>query len=183
MIIIEHLDTEIYEWSKEEYKHIVDVLGKENVLFTNIKDKSKLPFANCESKSIKELNLKKPCILDPEAKKTLEPEDNKKYENFIFGGILGNDPPQKRTQTKLTKKLKYETRNLGKKQMSTDTAAITTWKILNGTRFKDLKFIDDPEIQIEKGMSCIMPYRYLTKNNSPDIPEKIMKLIKKEELI
>jgi len=182
MIVIEHLDAEIYKWSNEEYKHIVEVLGKKNVLFTNIKEKTKLTFSNCEKKSVKELSLKNACILDSQAEKTLEPSDALKFENFIFGGILGNNPPQKRTEKFLTKELKFERRNLGKKQMSTDTAVIAAWKILNGTKFDELKFIDDPEIEIEQGMSCVMPYRYLSKNSMPDIPEKIMELIKKEEL-
>jgi ribosome biogenesis SPOUT family RNA methylase Rps3 len=180
LFIIEHLDPEIYEWSKEEYKHILKVLGKENVLFTNVKNSSELDFANTKNKSIKEMNLGRICILDPESKKTLSPEDKKNFDVFVFGGILGNDPPEKRTEQELSTKIKSETRNIGKKQMSTDTAAIVSWKILNGKKFEEIKFIDDPEIEIEEGLSTIMPYRYLDNGKGkPLISSKVMKLIKK----
>ncbi len=176
--IIEHLDTELYEWSRAEYEHIIKVLGKENVLFTNIKDCSKLQFAECAEKSVKEMNLNKACVLDPEAEQILSPDD--KFDYFIFGGILGNNPPEKRTAEFLSQKLGFEKRNLGKKQMSTDTAVIVAWKILNGKKFSELKFIDDPEIEIEEEMNSVMPYRYLAdENGKPIICEKVLKLMKK----
>lgn len=178
--IIEHLDSELYEWSLAEYEHIIKVLGRETVLFTNIKDCSKLKFAECGEKSVIGMNLQKACVLDPEAEQTLEPSDKEKFEYFIFGGILGNNPPEKRTAELLSSKLNFEKRNLGKKQMSTDTAVIVSWKILNGKKFNELNFVDDPEIKIEEGLNTVMPYRYLAdEKGKPIICEKVLELIKK----
>ena len=181
LFVIEHLDPELYEWSLAEYEHITEALGKENVQFTNVKDCSKIDFAECKDKPIKELNPEKPCILDPEAEKTLEPSDKEKFETFIFGGVLGNDPPEKRTEDLLSKPSGFERRNLGKRQMSTDTAAIVAWKILNeGKKLSELKFIDDPEIDVEENLSTTMPYRYLDDGTGkPLICKKVMNLIKK----
>ncbi len=176
--IIEQLDPELYEWSIAEYEHIIKVLGKENVLFTNVKDCSKLQFAECSEKSVKEMDIKKACVLDPEAEQTLSSADE--FEYFIFGGILGNNPPEKRTSELLSKKLGFEKRNLGKKQMSTDTAVIVAWKILNEKKFNELKFVDDPEIEIEEDLNTVMPYRYLDDGTGkPLICAKVMELIKK----
>ena len=179
--LIEHLDSELYEWSQAEYEHIVEILGRENVIFTKVKDCSKLSSAECESRSVKDLNLKNACVLDPEADKTLEPSDKEKFEYFIFGGILGNEPPEKRTEKLLSKELKFERRNLGKKQMSTDTAVIVSWKILQeGKKFSELKFIDDPEIPVEEGLSTEMPYRYLDDGTGkPLICAKVLELMNK----
>lgn len=180
LFIIEHLDPEIYEWSKEEYKHIVEVLGKEKVLFTNVRDNSQLDFANTTDKSVKEMNNRRICILDPEAEQTLSPEDKEKFDTFVFGGILGNDPPEKRTEQELSSQIKAEIRNIGKKQMSTDTAVIVSWKILNGKKFENIKFVDDPEIEIEDGLSTIMPYRYLDDGTGkPLISLNVRELMKK----
>ena len=62
----------------------------------------------------------------------------------MFGGILGDYPPRKRTKEEL--KLKCERRNLGKEQMATDNAVFVVKEILNGRKISDLKFQDGVEI-------------------------------------
>lgn len=60
------------------------------------------------------------CLLDPRAEKAISPEDAQLFDGFLFGGILGDDPP--RDRTKELRKLGYEGRHLGSVQMTTDTA-------------------------------------------------------------
>lgn len=36
-------------------------------------------------------------LLDPKAEKELSPEDALEFDYFLFGGILGDDPPRDRT--------------------------------------------------------------------------------------
>jgi ribosome biogenesis SPOUT family RNA methylase Rps3 len=60
------------------------------------------------------------CLLDPRAEKAISPEDADLFDGFLFGGILGDDPP--RDRTKELRKLGYEGRHLGSVQMTTDTA-------------------------------------------------------------
>ena len=38
------------------------------------------------------------CLLNMHAKSTLQPEDGQTFDGFLFGGILGDHPPQRRTQ-------------------------------------------------------------------------------------
>ena len=174
--IIEHIDSELFEWSLIEYEHISDVVGKENLMFTNIKgDNSKRilkKFGEIFGESIAEMKLKNVCILDSNAEITLDSSDKKKFDYFVFGGILGDDPPQKRTWQLINsfknKKISFESRNLGKEQMPTDTAVIVSDRILLGEKLENMKFSDNIEIEISENESVLLPYRYLLINGNPD---------------
>ena len=126
--IVEHLDLEVFDWCFLEYKHISEIVGKNNVLFTGLKrleDQVKMkPFGAIEEKRVKELGLKRIIILDPDAEKTLTKKDCEDFDYLLVGGILGEYPAKKRTKTELSTPLGFEKRNLGDKQMSTDTAVL-----------------------------------------------------------
>ena len=157
------------------------MVGKQNFLITNIKQNSTLnAIATTRQESITTLNLTNACVLDPDARTTLTPEEAKQFDFFIFGGILGDDPPQKRTFPELTSKLpKATARNLGKAQMSTDTAAYVTHQIVRGKKLSDLKFQNTIEIQLDKNESTILPYQYVLVNDKPMISEELVNYIKK----
>lgn len=82
------------------------------------------------------------CLLDPRAEKELAPEDAEVFDLFLYGGILGDDPPRDRTGE--LRKLGFEGRHLGPVQMTTDTAVGVTkivvedgggsWSFLQGGR-------------------------------------------------
>lgn len=98
--IIEHLEPRVFKWCLIEYKNISKIVGKDNLWFTNIKQNSKEAKELTEyGKVIKEsainLNLKNACVLDPEANKTLTKNEAKRFDYFIFGGILGDYPQEK----------------------------------------------------------------------------------------
>ncbi|PIN79587.1 hypothetical protein COV16_03445 [Candidatus Woesearchaeota archaeon CG10_big_fil_rev_8_21_14_0_10_34_8] len=178
--IIEHIDPEIYDWSLMEYKHISKVVGKLNVIFTNIKNnKDKLrALGRVEEKQIKELKLKNACLLDPKAEKTLNPKDN--FDYLIFGGILGDDPPQGRTEKAFTG-LKCEKRNLGSVQMSTNTAVLVAKMIVDGRKFEEIKFVDELVIPVQEGEEIILPYRFVVKNGKPVLADGYVEFVKENE--
>jgi ribosome biogenesis SPOUT family RNA methylase Rps3 len=62
------------------------------------------------------------CLLDPRAPLALSPSDGEegKFKYFVFGGILGDDPPRDRTSE--LRALGFDGRHLGEVQMTTDTA-------------------------------------------------------------
>jgi ribosome biogenesis SPOUT family RNA methylase Rps3 len=188
--IIEHLEKEVYDWCLIEYEHISKIVGKGNLIFTNVKskeDKKKLvKWGEVYNESIHFLinNLfagKRLCLLDSDAKKTLCPYDADKFDFLIFGGILGDYPPKARTK-ELLGDLECEKRNLLKEQMSTDNAVYTTKKIISGVRINKMKFKDGTEIKINKIESTILPYRYAIVNGKPLISEKLMRYLKRRNL-
>ncbi|MBI3031908.1 hypothetical protein HYY69_00395 [Candidatus Woesearchaeota archaeon] len=180
--IIEHLDGRLYNWSLLEYTHCSKTVGKENIMFTNIKGSSaaeKLkPLGSVENKSVIALNLKKVCILDPLAEKTLSPDDKNKFDYFIFGGILGNYPADKRTKTKLSEHLICEKRNIGNVQMSTNTAVYVSWKILSGMKFEEFNFIDELVIPMDDGEEVILPFRYVIEHGELVLAENFVAFLK-----
>jgi len=68
----------------------------------------------------------------------------------VFGGILGDHPPKDRAKEFREQNFK-QIRHLGKVQMTTDTAVLTSSEILELKQdITTMKFIDDPEIPIDK---------------------------------
>ena len=68
------------------------------------------------------------CFLDLFAEETLKPEDSNNFDLFIFGGILGDNPPK--YHDKVIKEMGFISRNLTDIQMSTDTAILVTKMII-----------------------------------------------------
>lgn len=197
--VIEHLEPELYEWCLIEYGHISKITGKDNAIFTNIgkKDEDKLKkFGVVFNESIAELKLNNICVLNQNSKKTLIADDKHKFEYFVFGGILGDSPAKKRTNF-LTRELKnsnikFEGRNLGNKQMPTDTAVYVANKILDGKKLDDFKFVDELEIEINDARtefgttyggneSIVLPFRYAVDNNKLIINEKLVEYLRKRK--
>lgn len=181
--IIEHLEPKVWTWCLIEYRHISEIVGKQNLLITNVKESNKLnSIASIKKQSVTELNLKNACVLDPDAKQTLTPDEARQFDFFVFGGILGDDPPQKRTFPELTSKLHNLTaRNLGKAQMSTDTAVYVTQQTVNGKRLSDLEFQDSIEIELGKNESTILPYKYILINGKPMMSKELVDYIRKRK--
>ena len=178
--IIEHLEEELYDWCFLEYKSMSKSVGKENLIITNIKspkDRKKLePFAEAKEESVLGLSIKNPCLLDMDAEQELSPDD--KFENLIFGGILGDNPPQKRT-IKFLAELKAEKRHLGKMQMATDNAVLTAKLITGGKKMSEIKFIDNPSINMEDSLDLELPYRFVEINGKPFISDELLLHIRK----
>ena len=118
------------------------------------------------------------CLLDPKAEKRLSPKDKEAFGVFLFGGILGDNPPRGRTENAFgTLFDKNSKRNLGDKQMATNTAVLVTHLIVDGKMdFDKLDFVDEIEIILDEDVddkgkprkySQILPYRYLVIEGKP----------------
>jgi ribosome biogenesis SPOUT family RNA methylase Rps3 len=181
MFVIEHLEPKVFKWCVLEYAHISKWVGKQNLFFTNTRSAALKKFGKVEPKSVQKLRFEKACVLDPEAKQELTPAIAKKYNYFIFGGILGDDPPKERTKVELTKFLPYPAYNLGKTQMSTDTAVIVTKLICDGKKLSELKFQQGIEINISEYEEVHLPYKYLIIKGKPLLAPGIADMLRKQK--
>jgi ribosome biogenesis SPOUT family RNA methylase Rps3 len=185
IFIIEHLEPELFEWCILEYREMSKIVGKDNLWFTNIKqsDISKInDLGKIFTESVKSMKLDNPCVLDMESPNTLITKDKEKFNFFIFGGILGDYPPRKRTKDELTKHIKNaQIRNIGKEQFSTDNAVLVTKMILDGEKLEEMKFQDELTIEIDDIESTILPFRYPLINGKPHISQELVEYIKKDE--
>jgi len=183
--IIEHLEPRLYMWCLIEYRHISKIVGKENLIFTNIKTakqrKKLYGLGKVYRENVKvlaEITFKRVCLLDAGQKKTLSPND--RFDFLVFGGILGDDPPKKRTMQELGS-LKIPRRNIGNKQMPTDNAVYTAKKIMSGTPIDKIKFIDGIEIKLLEGESVIFPFRYVMADGKPLVSSELIQYLKRKK--
>jgi len=94
----------MHEWCKLEYEHMVSVIGPDHVYFTALTPKTladmpeTLAKAHCHTEDVLTMQDRIPhnkvCLLDPSSPYPLSPEDADTYDFFLFGGILGDDPPR-----------------------------------------------------------------------------------------
>ncbi|CAD0108861.1 unnamed protein product [Aureobasidium uvarum] len=157
--IVEHLDPELEQWSALEYKCIARETAASGSAFylTSVPHELQLPESlknvselNVEHRGIEEIYADKKdrvCLLDPAATKELSPEDGDNFDIFLFGGILGDDPPRAVRTTRIVVQDRIELENI--------------------------KYVDHPEIKVDEHESTEMPFRYvLDKDGNPIFPDK-----------
>lgn len=173
----------MWEWCVIEYKNISKIVGAGNLWFTNVprRDFAKIKkFGKVFEESVKDMKLENACLFDMESDKRLLPSEAGKFSYFIFGGILGDNPPRKRTGEELTRFMKNVcVRNIGKSQFSTDSAVFVVKEICSGKRLEEIKFVDEIEVRINKIESTSLPYKYPLKNGKPTISKELVKYLKK----
>ncbi|KAH6985990.1 SAM-dependent RNA methyltransferase [Ilyonectria sp. MPI-CAGE-AT-0026] len=190
--IVEHLDPELGPWSELEYLAIASetqatggsfILSSLPPTFQVPADLASNPAFKAENQGVEELyagQKSRVCLLDPSAAKDLSPEDGETFDAFLFGGILGDDPPRDRT-SELRKK-GFEGRRLGPKQMTTDTAVrVTRIVVQDKVALDQVPYVDFPELKFNEHESTEMPFRYVkTEDGKPIMPRGMVELIQKD---
>jgi ribosome biogenesis SPOUT family RNA methylase Rps3 len=181
--IIEVCEPFISNWLLLEIKHSSNIVGKDKLLITNIKENyvqylSK--YGKVSSSSI--IDLKdlhdKIIILDPLADLTLTPEEASNHM-LVIGGILGDDPPRGRTFKYITSKLpNCKARNLGKKQFSIDGAIYVAKLINEGKKLEEIPIMENLVIKVDEFHEIILPYVYPLVNNKPLISDELIEYLK-----
>lgn len=104
--VVEHLDPELGPWSSLEYQTIAQECHAAQASFclSSVSQQLDLPpeLRSAEGLTIERQSVEtiyaesknRVCLLDPAAKKELAPEDGDVFDVFLFGGILGDDPPR-----------------------------------------------------------------------------------------
>ncbi|MCJ1437328.1 hypothetical protein MMC27_006715 [Xylographa pallens] len=188
--IVEHLDPELGPWSSLEYQAIATETAESGSKFclSSVskslelpKELQNAPALLIEHRSVEEiykLEKDRVCLLDPAAPSELHIEDAALFDVFLFGGILGDDPPRDRTAELRQKG--FRGRRLGPVQMTTDTAArVTRLVIQQKVALDKIPYIDHPELKIDEHESTEMPFRYvMDENGKPIMPKGMVDLIK-----
>ena len=185
--VIEHMETEISEWVRNEYTRMMSDVGGSRLMFTNMK-----PGVNCSDYTSPEMaflskatlvattfaefhdakhgNRTKAVLLDERSECILCPQDAGQFEYFLFGGILGNVDDLDMDRTSELRDQGYTLRHLGKEQMSTPTALAVSYRILDQqTPYAELEFIDRPEYEVTDTETLIIPFKYLVDDNGEAI--------------
>ncbi|KAI1372020.1 DUF431-domain-containing protein [Hypoxylon crocopeplum] len=192
--IVEHLDPELGQWSELEYIAIAEETQRAGNTFMlsslsqgfKVPEKlARIPTFKAEQRGAEDIygeqGLKeRVCLLDPQAEKDLNPDDKTEFDVFLFGGILGDDPPRDRT-SELRKK-GFKGRRLGPVQMTTDTAVrVTRMVIEEQFTLSKVPYTDFPELKFNEHESTQMPFRYVKDGDgNPIMPEGMVDLIKKD---
>jgi ribosome biogenesis SPOUT family RNA methylase Rps3 len=181
ILVIEHCEPELSEWLKLEYRHAIK-LWDGKTLFTRVNDKKTVNFlkkiSKIEKKKAKEVFHDKKCVvLDPQAKKPLTLRDFSRTDAIVVGGILGYEKPKGRTKKLISKESNFETRHLGKTQLTIDGAVFVAKAISLGLRFSDIEIAREIEIIHNPIHSTILPFGYPIVNNKPVITPGLVEYI------
>lgn len=159
--VVEHLDPELGPWSALEYQTIVQEChaSGHNFCLSSVPKTLELPAQlnrltdlNVEHRSVEEIyasDKDRVCLLDPAATEKLSPKDAASFDIFLFGGILGDDPPRGKPtvfllqnsllicadRTSELRKKGFTGRKLGPIQMTTDTAVRVTRMVIQQQGF------------------------------------------------
>ncbi len=174
--VVEHLEPRLYKWCLLEYAHISGIVGRNNLVFTNTRSCRLQKYGAVARKSAASLSMERPCLLDPSAKRALSPGDC--FSHLIFGGILGDEPMAGRTARHFAG-FSCARRNLGRKQMSTDTAVYVAKQIIHGKRLSGIRFADCVEVGTGRNESMILPFRFVLVNKKPLLAPGLRNLLRK----
>ncbi len=183
-LVIEHCEPKLSEWLLLEYKHAVK-LWEGHFIFTRVPNKKTKQIlqklGQVEKEKAKDVFSNKKCIiLDPQAKKPLTPNDCSRNDVIIIGGLLGYEKPQGRTKKLISDKSDFETRHLGKFQLSIDGAVFVTKAICLGLNLKDIEIAREIEIIHDQIHSTILPFGYPIIENKPVITPGLVKYLTKQ---
>ncbi|KAA8652238.1 hypothetical protein EYZ11_002307 [Aspergillus tanneri] len=209
-IVVEHLDPELGDWSALEYSCIAreSHTAGSRFLLSSVPTSLQMPEDlattkgfEVEHRSIEEIfadRKSRVCLLDPSAQVELSPADGEIFDVFLFGGILGDDPPRGKfyaeingptlanlmdaDRTSELRKKGYAGRRLGPKQMTTDTAVrVTRMVVHEKVPLEQIQYVDYPEILINEHERTEMPFRYVKGDHGqPIMPQGMIDLIKKD---
>ena len=184
LFVIEHLEPKLSEWLQIEYSHAAQIVGR-RLAITNVKNRSEFrelaKLARVERERACELFKPRDVIvLDPRARKKLSLHDFWNKKAVIIGGILGEEPPLRRTRKLLTKTLPRATvRNLGKHQFAIDGATYLAKQVFEGGQLEDLPVQVGLEIRISEVHSVRLLFAYPLVGGKPLISPKLVKYLRK----
>jgi len=185
LYVIEHLEPELSEWLLIEYSHAAEVVGRENLLVTNVRRREDLKrlsrVLNVERRRVfKIFRGEELLLLDPAAEKAMCERDARGKRAIVVGGILGDDPPQGRTRKMLTELVRGATvRNIGRHQFSIDGALYVAKRVAEGASLGEVPVRIGVEIELHEGHSVFLPYAYPVVDGKPLLSSRLISYLRK----
>ena len=186
LLVIEHLEPSLSRWVLIEYEHASLIVGRENLIFTNVsRGAEKLKgLGRVFSRSAAELfNDEGTIVLDPKAKELLQPSDFEWARAVVVGGILGDHPPRGRTAQLLTAKMpRARARSLGDCQFSIDGATYMAYKVSRGVELSMIPIARGLTVKCGE-LEIRLPYCYPLVGGSPVISPKLLDYLLETDVV
>lgn len=165
-LVVENCEKSASDWLMAEYSHSASIWP--GTVFTNVHDERLFSLLSEVGTPVREDVLSytggKGCILlDHQASRELATEDFDEAGFIIVGGILGYDKPKGRTKEFITSRFDPESnilRNLGKIQLTIDSAVFVARAIRLGARLSELEITSEVDVQWDETHSTHLPYGY-----------------------
>ncbi|MFQ5815421.1 MAG: hypothetical protein ACE5G7_02875 [Candidatus Hydrothermarchaeaceae archaeon] len=183
-LVISHHEEDVSDWVWMEYKHVVELWG--SVVFTNVKaleERRRLAILGMalEDDFSSYLDGKRYIVLDPCASEVLRTGDLADADAIVVGGILGYERPRGRTRELITSRAGGAVvRNLGKKQLSVDTACLVAKMIYLGSSVDEIELTDSVEIRLSEGESVVLPYGYVVADGRLILTPGLMEYLSRD---
>lgn len=165
-LIIENREPAISDWLLAEYGHSASIWP--GTVFTNVTDGGMAAALQTMGRPVAADVLGytggKGCIiLDHQSEVELGPDDFNDADFIVVGGILGYDKPMGRTREFITSRFDRDNnrfRNLGKVQLTIDSAVFVARAIFLGASLGELDITTEVEVKWDDVHSTILPYGY-----------------------
>ncbi|MEM3601189.1 MAG: SAM-dependent methyltransferase [Candidatus Bathyarchaeia archaeon] len=180
LFVIEHLEPKMGKWLTIEYKHASQIVGKNRLLFANVKKKThafKLSkFGSVRPESFAELfHPREIIILDMKASNPLTIKDFAGKKAVIVGGILGDHPPKGRTFTLITSRApEASARNLGKFQFGIDGAIYMAKGVSEGIPLEEIPIKRSLTIKASETHFIHLPYAFPVREGKTIISQELI---------
>ena len=185
LFVIENLEPKLSEWLHVEYSNASKIVGKKNLLITNVKKRaerkalSKIAAVE-RRRAVDVLGQAEVVLLDPKAKKALAPTDLTDKRAMLIGGILGSDPPLGRTKELLTRFLPGAMkRHIGGSQFSIDGATYVAKQVSDGKTLVEIPVQQGVELHISKIYTVFLPYAFPLVRGKPLVSPKLIHYLKR----
>ncbi|RLG78157.1 MAG: hypothetical protein DRO12_00380 [Thermoprotei archaeon] len=186
-VIIEHLESCLNRWILSEYSYVAR-LFRRDLVFTNVKDprhrRALSELGKVVEKSVTEVlsNRDDVLVLDPWADQPLRCEDLGKVRYVVIGGIMGDNPPKRRTSTHISSKMpRAFKRSLGPWQFTIAGAAYVLKEVILGKELELIEVTKGIRIPLRLGRGIEgeieLPYAFPTVNGRPVLPEDYLKIV------
>ncbi|MBX8635020.1 MAG: hypothetical protein KIS30_02925 [Thermoplasmata archaeon] len=185
-MLIENCETEYSDWLMAEYAHCKEIWP--NLTYTNVQNPVMKTSIAALGKTVGsdavEYTGGRGCIiLDHQADRELTRAELFTHSYVIVGGILGHDRPSGRTRKYITSRFNPKrniTRNLGKKQMTIDSAVFVARALLLGASLDELEITEEVEIKWDDVHSTQLPYGYPMVEEKVIITPGLLEILKRD---